>query len=329
MRIATAARPGGGQVSAMPASGGAAPRSRGNTSGTRLLTELVLLALSTPALMSGLALAGLPHEDILRMAGLWSIVQMTFLVVLAYGHAREWAEPRLRASDAAALGRRAELAEAAVRREEERMHELRSTVSGIGMTHRLLRERTAELPQPARSRLEGLYESELTRLERLVDDDRPVEGTLEVLDVASLVDPLVDALRLRGIQVTWRPGAAIADGRPDEVVEIVHNLLENAARHAAGTEVTVGVSTKGSQVWVRVSDSGPGIPETLLPTLFERGTRRAGSPGHGLGLHIARRLARGMGGDLWLDPVRGSRGAGFTLALPASVDGVACLARAE
>jgi signal transduction histidine kinase len=195
------------------------------------------------------------------------------------------------------------------------------------MTHRLLHERTADLPPPTRTRLEGLYESELSRLARLVDEGQSETDAVETLDVSSLIAPLVESLRLRGVPVTCR-GSAVAAGRPDEVVEIVHNLLENAARHAGGAEISVAVSAEADQVRVAVSDSGPGIPERLRPRLFERGARREGSPGHGLGLHIARRLAREMGGDLRLEP-RGSGGATFTLMLPASLDGAACLATAD
>jgi signal transduction histidine kinase len=288
--------------------------------------ELVLLAVSTPALIAGLALAGARHGQVLFMAYAWSIVQLALMAVIVVSHMRDWAP------GATDLGRRAAVAEAAVRREEERLHELRSTVNGIGMTRRLLREREAELPPPARSRLEGLYESELSRLERLLDD-QPAADEAEVVDVASLVDEMVESARLRGTPVSWRRESAYASGRPSEIVEIVRNLLDNAARHARGAEVAVVVATTGDAVRVEVSDDGPGIPDRVRPRLFERGARRDGSPGHGLGLHIARRLAREMGGDLRLEASRTGRGTTFTLLLPqartSSAEDAACLATAE
>lgn len=329
MRISISARPDGGQVIATKASGGAAPGAGGNPSGTHILTELVLLALSTPVLMFALALTGVGEEVVLRAAGLWSLVQMTLLIVVVRAHALAWASSRAPITNEAALGLRAELAEAAVRREEERLHELRATVSGIGMTHRLLRERTQELTQPTRTRLEGLYESELSRLERLVDEGVSAHSEVETLDVTTLVAPLVESLRLRGISASWRGESALAAGRPDEFVEIVQNLLENAARHAGGADVSVDVTSDADEIRVDVSDGGPGIPARVRSQLFERGARRDGSPGHGLGLHIARRLARGMGGDLRLDPDRGPQGTRFTLTLPASVEVEPCLAHTE
>src|SRR5262249_34788059 len=135
-------------------------------SSASILAELTLLVLSTPVVLVLCELLGLP----LVVAGLWSVIQMAVVVWLVNGHVQEWAQARMYVTEAKRLGHRAALAEATVRREQERLHELRTAVSGIGMTHRLLREREADLPAPARSRLEGLYESELVRLEHLVDD---------------------------------------------------------------------------------------------------------------------------------------------------------------
>jgi len=326
MRVSVAAGSGGGQAGAMTASGGAVPVPGRSPHRTHALAELTLLALVTPALMSALKLAEVDNDVILLAVGLWSIVQMTLLIAVARGHAG--ASSRFRVGSETELGRRAELAEAAVRREEERLHEVRATVCSIGMTHRLLLERAADLPPPTRARLEGLYESELSRLLRLVDEGDPVHSDVQTLDLAALIDPLIESLRLRGVSVSCS-GSAWAAGRPDAVVQIVQGLLENSVRHAKGAEVSVSISTAGDEVRVDVSDDGLGISTRLRSRLFERGARRDGSPGHGLGLHIARRLAREMGGDLRLHPDSGPGGAGFTLVLPACVEGAACLARTE
>jgi signal transduction histidine kinase len=327
MRISTAVCLGGDQGVFDAAERDMEGESREHLFGTRTLTELVLLSLTTPLIIWSLAAQHVDHSVILPVGLAWSVVQTSILVLLVRRDAVHDVRPEPASGDAVALGLRAELAEAAIRREEERLHELRATVSGIGMTHQLLREHTSELPPPARSRLEGLYETELARLERLVDDADPT--TPEVVNVASLVDPLVESLRLRGIRVSWEPDEALATGRPDEVVEIVHNLLENAARHARGAEVAVALTTDGDEVRLEVSDSGPGVPSSMRARLFERGARREGSPGRGLGLHIARRLARDMGGDLWLHEQHTGGGARFRLTLPSSVEDAACLSTAD
>jgi signal transduction histidine kinase len=77
-----------------------------------------------------------------------------------------------------------------------------------------------------------------------------------------------------------------------------------------------------------VSDDGPGVPAAIAPVLFERGTRTATSRGEGIGLHIARRLARDLGGDLWLEPVPAATGAVFVFQLPDAKGDTPCLAAA-
>ena len=92
-------------------------------------------------------------------------------------------------------------------------------------------------------------------------------------------------------------------------------VLDNALRYRRElVTVTVGAGPGGP--WVRVQDDGPGVPPDLGETAFEPGRRSADSrSGAGLGLALARRLARAGGGDLCLEPAL--PGASFRLALPA------------
>jgi signal transduction histidine kinase len=72
-------------------------------------------------------------------------------------------------------------------------------------------------------------------------------------------------------------------------------------------------------VLIRIADQGMGIPEQDRERIFDKFYRRASVrdkvPGSGLGLHIAREIARIHGGDLWIEPAVGS-GAVFCFALP-------------
>jgi signal transduction histidine kinase len=215
-------------------------------------------------------------------------------------------------------------ADLAARRDQDCLHEVRATVAGIGATHRLLRDRPERLSGATRTRLERLYDGEIARLERLLDDDRPDNDRVAV---HAAVTPVVDSLRLQGLAVAWGGTSASALGRSDDVAEIVHILLDNAARHAPGAEASVQVDTTASTVLLRVSDTGPGIPQPLRRQLFDRGARRPGSPGEGIGLNIASRLAHEMGGDLVLEPSSRAGGASFTLVLRAASEAVPCLAR--
>lgn len=240
---------------------------------------------------------------------------------------QRWRAPRLSDFDAlSTLASRVELAEAILAREQERMHELRATVSSVTLSNRLLSDSGAKLSRATQRRLERLRETELGRIERLLAD--APNGPVGAVDLAKVVDPLVDAVRMRGHEVVWKGTRSRAVGRADDVSEIVHILLDNAIRHAGGNQIAVEVAGSTDRVELRVSDAGPGVPAALGPTVFDRDTRRAASPGQGIGLHIARRLARELGGDLRLEPGRPATGAIFVLQLLDPAGGVPCLARA-
>ena len=206
------------------------------------------------------------------------------------------------------------VADAARRQQEEALHELRATLGGLAVASRLLSEHGTRLPPSRRRRLQRMHDAEMARLWRLVGGERqtPVE-----VDLDQVVLPLVEGLRLRGHRVRWLHSRTRATGRPDDIAEIVHILLENAVRHAPGTLITIEPVADASR-WrgLRVFDRGAGIPDATLPLLWVRGGRGPGSPGAGLGLHVARRLATEMGGSLVLEPPSSGRGASFRLALP-------------
>jgi signal transduction histidine kinase len=221
------------------------------------------------------------------------------------------------------LASRIELSESILAREQERMHELRTTVTSVALSQRLLTHDRATLSRATRWRLERLTEAELARIERLLSDTR--RDPVAPVDLSSVLDPLVDAMRLCGHAVLWKGTRCRALGRADDIAEIVHILLDNAARHAGGRRVALEVADCGELIELRVSDDGPGVPAALAAVLFERGTRTGTSRGEGIGLHIARRLARDLGGDLWLEPVPAATGAVFVLQLPDTTGDAPCL----
>lgn len=108
---------------------------------------------------------------------------------------------------------------------------------------------------------------------------------------------------------------------PGRVEQILGNLLANALRYTPeGGQISLRLETQGSNALLHVHDSGPGIPPEALPRLFERfyradKSRSRQEGGSGLGLPIARQLAKAHGGDLTArNHPRG--GAEFTLSLP-------------
>jgi signal transduction histidine kinase len=105
------------------------------------------------------------------------------------------------------------------------------------------------------------------------------------------------------------------------VRQILVNLLSNAVKFTERGSVTLSVEVDGGRGWLRVSDTGPGLPAGAEEAVFEEfmmiaaGNKAKREPGSGLGLAISRRLARAMGGDL--TAVNGEQGgAVFTLHLP-------------
>jgi two-component system phosphate regulon sensor histidine kinase PhoR len=108
----------------------------------------------------------------------------------------------------------------------------------------------------------------------------------------------------------------------DAIEQIVLNLIDNACKYAAaGGEVVVAVRhPAGGPVEVRVADRGPGVPLEHRERIFEKFHRvddalTAEKGGAGLGLSIARQLARGLGGELSFVPREGG-GAEFVVTLP-------------
>ncbi|MCI0436731.1 MAG: ATP-binding protein, partial [Gemmatimonadetes bacterium] len=121
------------------------------------------------------------------------------------------------------------------------------------------------------------------------------------------------------------PLVAVTDR--DRVSRIVGNLISNAIKYTPppGHVVVTGSTRQGDGApgpgrWVelRVSDSGPGVPESERERIFEefyRGDKQTAG-GHGLGLATSRRIARLLGGDLTVADAD-TGGAAFSLWLPA------------
>ena len=122
---------------------------------------------------------------------------------------------------------------------------------------------------------------------------------------------------------------AVTSTDPARVKQVLGNLFSNAIKYTPSpgritvtTEVSNGRSHgDGDGIAVKVSDTGPGIPPDRHEFIFDEFTRlseNSGAEGHGLGLAIARRIARILGGDLMLEENEGP-GSTFVLWLPRRV----------
>ncbi|MFJ9779641.1 sensor histidine kinase [Amycolatopsis sp. NPDC101161] len=118
------------------------------------------------------------------------------------------------------------------------------------------------------------------------------------------------------------PGPAPVDADEARLRQVVTNLVGNAAAHTPpGTSVRIGVGTAAGRAVLEVADAGPGMPAEQAAKVFNRFYRadrsrtRSGGADAGLGLSIARSLARAHGGDVELETAAGE-GACFRLSLP-------------
>ena len=150
--------------------------------------------------------------------------------------------------------------------------------------------------------------------------DQPGEATSVVdlatlaADAIALVQPQADE---RKVVLALTGEASIhVGGERRGIIQILVNLLGNAVRHSPdGTTVTVALAKSDNLGQAKVSDQGKGIAESDQERIFEKFERLEEGGGAGLGLAIARRLARSMGGVVSLVSAPGE-GACFTLALP-------------
>lgn len=174
-------------------------------------------------------------------------------------------------------------------------HDLRSPLTRMrlrleGMTDTALRDRLIADAQTMTALIEeGL---ELARLSRDTDADRVA------VDIGALVTSLCEDAQDIGQHVSFQPPArTIAMTQPEALRRIITNLIDNAMHYGGSAQVEV-VSREGG-VWIHVLDRGPGIPEAELERMFEPFRRldaaRSNGKGSGLGLTIARMLARRIG----------------------------------
>jgi signal transduction histidine kinase len=136
-----------------------------------------------------------------------------------------------------------------------------------------------------------------------------------------LIGPQASAKRI-AVEHTGCDRWVVALADQDKVQQVVLNLLSNAVRHTPpGGRVMVRCEAHRSRAWVRVRDTGPGIPADRLEEIFEPFVQLGRSlssarEGTGLGLAISRDLARAMAGELTVSSAAGE-GSEFVLELPA------------
>jgi signal transduction histidine kinase len=215
-------------------------------------------------------------------------------------------------------------------------HELRSPLTTIVGVFGILRVRGEKGSPSDREELVAMGIEQSERLHRMIEQ-LLLAARFEQADVASLQAARVeldatDLVRQAAAEARTRHadrriaietnGALPVKVAQEAVVQVLGNLLDNACKYSPdGEPVRLSGNREGAEAVLAVEDAGPGIPEDERHRIFDRFTqlerqsqRRAG--GVGLGLYIARQLARSQDGDLLVVEPAGGRGARFELHLP-------------
>jgi signal transduction histidine kinase/CheY-like chemotaxis protein len=213
-------------------------------------------------------------------------------------------------------------------------HELRTPLTAILGWSRVLRDRKMD-EESARHGLDVIErnaEAQHQLIRDLLDVSRIISGKLQLkprqVGLAPIVEAALDSVRQAADAKAIRLGAEYDDeadlvtGDPDRLQQVVWNLLSNAIKFTPkGGRVGVRVERDGSDVRVRVSDTGQGIAPEFLPHVFERFRQQDGSTtrehgGLGLGLAIVRHLVEQHGGQVSAESAGEQLGSTFTFNLP-------------
>ena len=211
-------------------------------------------------------------------------------------------------------------------------HEVRNPINNISTGVQLVASRLGEA-HPLFESLDRVRK-ECMRLDQLMSDvlffARPLELKMEDLDLTELMRRLLQRwnprLQQAGVQshAEIAPGTPLARADPRTLEQVIVNLITNALQ-AMGEGGVLSVkllpvrSETGPMVELRIADTGPGIPATIVDRIFDPffTTKKDGT---GLGLAISRRILTAHKGTIWVESYPGA-GTVFTLRVPASSGG--------
>ncbi|QJE02204.1 PAS domain S-box protein [Massilia forsythiae] len=217
-------------------------------------------------------------------------------------------------------------------------HELRNPLAPISSAAQLLALAGADARRVRHA--SEVITRQVAHMTELVDDlldvSRVTRGLVELarerigLDgvVAAAVEqarPLIEARR-HALRLHLGDGGALVDGDRTRLVQVLSNLLNNAAKYSPpGGSIDLSTSVADGQVRIDVRDDGIGIGAGMLPHVFDLFTQAERTPdraqgGLGLGLALVRSLVQLHGGRVEAHSAGSGRGSTFSVALPLAGD---------
>jgi PAS domain S-box-containing protein len=205
-------------------------------------------------------------------------------------------------------------------------HDIRNDMTVVLAWLEALEAHVDEGGRDALDRIERASEHvvELTEIARdhvdVVVGDGEIEP--EPTDLTDALGTEIEKHRESYPQATFEVDGELPDARvaaDGMLPSVFRNLLNNAVQHNDGPSptVSVGAERDGDVVRVRVTDDGPGVPDSQKETIFGKGEKGLDSPGSGIGLYLVYCLVEGYGGDVWVeDRPDDTSGAVFVVELP-------------
>ncbi len=232
--------------------------------------------------------------------------------------------------------------EAAIRATNELLanvsHEFRTPLSALAASVELLAGEEKLAPEERQRLLHSLRRGTL-RLQRMVDnllDSMSIQAgrfqvTPEPMPLAPVINEAVRFMaplfqqKNQPVQVDLPADLPLVQADERRLAQVLHNLLSNASKYGPpGQPVQVLARQRGREIWVGVSDRGPGIAPADRQRLFHRFGRLPGSnqaaSGMGLGLSIVKEIIERHGSQVGVDSQEGE-GATFWFTLPIATPG--------
>jgi signal transduction histidine kinase len=170
----------------------------------------------------------------------------------------------------------------------------------------------------------GKLAEKVMLIEEIIDAQQSytgVKSSLEHIDIVPVIDdafgmcrPSIEKLGIKVVGKHVKPVKVLA--QRTKLFHVLTNIIKNAVESMENTEnervLTISLSKKAKSVYMRISDTGPGISEENLKSIFAFGftTKKTG---HGFGLHSCANYMAQMQGKIWAENAPGGKGATFVL----------------